>query len=191
MPRRKAVYRRVTPLASRRETQRRAAIAALALITVVGGLGLAVYTLGGPSKQLAISSVNAGQAALELATADLAQVSGPGIDLVESDPEEALRLLTEAYAELKKAEAAKVSARVVTPLRAEVVTLLDRLYEVVPVTSTELFRFNPEEGAAPFDLTAIVRGPDDAPYVMDATTQSVYRIDLARMKATARVSAGQ
>ena len=191
MPRRKTAYRRVTPLASKRETQRRAAIAALALITVVAGLGLAVYTLGGPSKQPAISSVNAGQAALDLATADLAQVSGPGIDLVESDPEEALRLLTEAYAELKKAEAARVSARVVAPLRAEVVTLLDRLYEVVPVASTELFRFTPEEGAAPFDLTAIVRGPDDAPYVIDAATQSVYRIDLARMKATAVVRAGR
>ncbi|MEO6206938.1 MAG: hypothetical protein ABIP77_03140 [Candidatus Limnocylindrales bacterium] len=191
MPRRKAAYRRVTPLASRRETQRRAAIAALALITVVAGLGLAVYTLGGPSKQQAISSVNAGQAALELATSDLALVSGPGIDLVESDPEEALRLLTEAYGELKKAETARVSARVVAPLRAEVVTLLDRLYGVVPVASTELFRFTPEEGAAPFDLTAIVRGPDDAPYVIDATTQTVYRVDLTRMRATAVVRAGR
>ncbi len=191
MPRRTAAYRRVTPLASRRETQRRAAIAALALITVVAGLGLAVYTLGGPSKRQAISSVNAGQAALELVTSDLALVSGSGIDLVESDPKEALRLLTEAHGELKKAEAARVSARVVAPLRAEVVTLLDRLYGVVPVASTELFRFTPEEGAAPFDLTAIVRGPDDAPYVIDAATQSVYRIDLGRMKATAVVRAGR
>ena len=47
MPRRKPAYRRVTPLASRRETQRRAALAALALVVVVGGLGLAVYAFGG------------------------------------------------------------------------------------------------------------------------------------------------
>ena len=40
--RRKPAYRRVTPLASRRETQRRAAVAALALIVVVGLLGLGV-----------------------------------------------------------------------------------------------------------------------------------------------------
>ena len=40
MPRRKPAYRRVTPLASRRETQRRAALAILALVVVVGGLGL-------------------------------------------------------------------------------------------------------------------------------------------------------
>ena len=41
MPRRKPAYRRVTPLASRRETQRRAALAILALVVVVGGLGFA------------------------------------------------------------------------------------------------------------------------------------------------------
>ena len=191
MPRRKPAYRRVTPLASRRETQRRAAIAVLALITVVGGLGLAVWTLGGTGQQPAISSVNAGQAALQVATSNLGDVSGPGIDLVESDPEQALALLTEAYAELKKAEAARVSARVVAPLREEVVSLLDQLYGVVPVASTDLFTFAPEEGAAPFDLTAIVRGPDDAPYVIDATTKSVYRIDLQRMKATVVVRAGK
>jgi hypothetical protein len=67
MPRRRPAYRRVTPLASRRETQRRAAVAALALITVVGGLGLAVYAFGGTGKEQAISSVNAGQAAIDTA----------------------------------------------------------------------------------------------------------------------------
>jgi hypothetical protein len=191
MPRRKPAYRRVTPLASRREAQRRAALAALALITVVGGLGLAVYAFGGAGQQEAISSVNAGQAALDSAQEKLEQVSGPGIDLVESDPGMAMELLTEAYAELDKAEAAKVSARVVDPLREDVVAGLDRLYGVVPVASTDLFTFTPEEGADPFDLTAIVRGPDDAPYVIDAATASVYRVDLKRMKATAIVREGK
>ncbi|MGK2851042.1 MAG: hypothetical protein ACSLFN_09050 [Candidatus Limnocylindrales bacterium] len=191
MPRRKPAYRRVTPLASRRETQRRAAVAALALITVVGGLGLAVYTFGGTGQQQAISSVNAGQAALDKATANLAQVAGPGIDLVEAEPDQALELLTEAYEELDKAEAARVSARVVDPLRADVVALLDRLYGVVPVASSELFAFTPEEGAPPFDLTTIVRGPDDAPYVIDAATKAVFRVDLKRMKATVVVREGK
>ena len=112
MPRRKPAYRRVTPLASRRETQRRAAVAALALITVVGGLGLAVYAFGGTDQEGAIGSVNAGQAALDKARANLAEVSGPGIDLIEDDPNEARNLLIEAYEELEKAETAKVSARV-------------------------------------------------------------------------------
>lgn len=192
MPRRKPAYRRVTPLASRRETQRRAAVAALALITVVGGLGLAVYTFGGTDgSRRAISSVNAGQAALDRATANLAEVAGPGIDLVESEPDQALELLTVAYEELDKAEAARVSRRVVDPLRAKVVALLDRLYGVVPVASSELFAFTPEEGAPPFDLTTIVRGPDDAPYVIDAATKAVFRVDLKRMKATVVVREGK
>ncbi len=191
MPRRKPAYRRVTPLASRRETQRRAAVAALALITVVGGLGLAVYAFGGNSPQEAISSVNAGQKALTAAQERIDEVSGPGIDLIEDDPEQAMTLLTEAYEELDKAEAAKVSARVVDPLRAEVVAGLDRLYGVVPVETTDLFTFTPEEGADAFDLTAMVRGPDDAPYVIDAATKAVYRVDLKRMRATNVVREGK
>ena len=78
MPRRKPAYRRVTPLATRRETQRRAAMAALALIIVVGGLGLAVYAFGGSTPDTAISSINAGQEALDTAKDNLAKVSGPG-----------------------------------------------------------------------------------------------------------------
>jgi hypothetical protein len=191
LPRRKPAYRRVTPLASRRETQRRAALAALALITVVGGLGLAVYAFGGTGQQEAISSVNAGQAALSAAQEKLDQVTGPGIDLIEDAPDDAMSLLTEAYEELDKAEAARVSARVVDPLRAKVVAGLDRLYGVVPVATTDLFTFTPEEGADPFDLTAVVRGPDDAPYVIDAATKTVYRVDLKRMKATNVVREGK
>ena len=192
LPRRKPAYRRVTPLSSRRETQRRAAVAALALVTVVGGLGLAVYTFGGTGgTRQAISSVNAGQAAIDRAEENLAEVSGPGIDLTETDPEQALELLTEAYTELDAAETAKVSARVVDPLRADVVELLDRLYGVVPVASAPLFAFTPDEGAQPFDLGGLVQGPDGVPYVIDKTTQTVYRVDLKRQRATAVVRAGK
>ena len=136
MPHRKPAYRRVTPLASRRETQRRAALAILALVIVVGGLGLGVYAFGGSTPQQAISSVNAGQKALDQARADLAKVSGPGIDLVTDDPTQALTLLTDAYEQLDIAAAANVSASVIAPLRAQVVAGLDRLYGVVPVAST-------------------------------------------------------
>jgi hypothetical protein len=191
MPRRKPAYRRVTPLASRRETQRRAALAVLALVVVVGGLGLAVYALAPGSPQQAISSVNAGQKALDTASADLAQVTGPGIDLVADDPKQALDLLTDAYQQLKTAEAARVSATVVGPLRSQVVAGLDRLYGVVPVRSTTLFTFTPAEGAAPIDLSALVLGPDGAPYVIDRSTKSVYRVDLKAKKATVVARSGQ
>ena len=184
MPRRKPAYRRVTPLASRRETQRRAALAILALVAVIGGLGLAVYAFGGNAPQQAISSVNAGQKALDQAKADLAKVSGAGIDLVTDDPTQALRLLTDAAQQLTIAEAAHVSATVIAPLRAQTVAGLDRLYGVVPVASTPLFTFTPAADAAPTDLSDMVRGPDGNPYVIDRATKAVYRIGLKTPAAT-------
>ncbi len=192
MPRRKPAYRRVTPLSSRRETQRRAAVAVIALVMVVSGLGLGVWAFGGnQGSRQAISSVNAGQAAIDLAEENLAEVSGPGIDLTETEPDKALELLSEAYEQLEIAEANRVSKRVVDPLRAEVVALLDRLYQVVPVGSKPVFTFTPEEGAAPFDLSTMVIGPDGAPYVIDATTKSVYRVDLEGQKAVAILREGK
>jgi hypothetical protein len=190
MPRRKPVYRRVTPLSSRRETQRRAALAVLALVVVVGGLGLGVYAFGGNPTSGAISSVNAGQKAVDQARADLAKVSGSGIDLVTDEPDQALDLLTDAHKQLDIAEAANVSATVTAPLRAQVEAGLDRLYGVVPVASTDLYTFTPAEGAEPFDLSAMVRGPDGNPYVIDRTTKSVYRIGLKTKEATLVVKQG-
>ncbi len=191
MPKRKPAYRRVTPLASRRETQRRAALAVLALAFVVGGLGLSVWAFGGQSPQGAISSINAGQAAIDKAKANLAQVSGPGIDLIEDDPETAMQLLIAAHAELDEAEKARVSSKVIAPIRADVIAGLDRLYGVVEVATAPLFNFKPGEGAPAFDLTALVRGPDGAPYVIDAETKTVYRVDLKRKRANAIARAGK
>ena len=185
MPQRKPAYRRITPLASRRQTQRRAALAVLALIVVVAGLGLGVYAFGtSGSPQEAISSVNAGQQAIDAARADLAKVTGPGIDLVADDPAQALQLLTHAYAQVQAADTANVAESVVGPLRQKAVAGLDRLYGVVPVSSEDLFTFVPAEGADPIDLRAMVRGPDGAPYVIDRSTRAVYRVDLKARKAT-------
>ncbi len=184
LPQRRPAYRRVTPLASRRETQRRAAIAVIALLVVVGSLAMSVWAFGGQRPQGAISSLNAGQDALDMAEENLALVAGPGIDLIESDREEALRLLTDAYAQLETAENASVSPRAVDPVREEVVALLDRAYGVIDVASTPLFTFKPGEGAPPFDLRVLVRGYDDAPYVLDAANKAVYRVDLKRKRAT-------
>jgi hypothetical protein len=192
MPRRKPAYRRVTPLASRRETQRRAALAVLALVTVVGGLGLGVYAFGGQGAKVSISSVNAGQAAIDLAKANLAKVSNSGgVDLIADDPEQALQLLTGAYTALDNAQAAKVSAATIAPIRTKVVAGLDRLYGVVDVSSTTLLAFKPAAGAKPFDLRSLVRGPDGAPYVIDATNGAVYRVDLKRKRATAILTKGK
>jgi hypothetical protein len=184
LPQRKPAYRRVTPLATRRETQRRAAVALLALVIVVGGLGLGVYAFGGNTPQQAISSVNAGQRALDQAKADLAKVTGAGIDLVTDDPNQALSLLTDAHQQLAIAAAANVSPTVIGPLQAQTTAGLDRLYGVVPVASTSLYAFKPAAGAPPISLSAMVQGPDGNPYVIDDSTKAVYRIGLKTKTAT-------
>ncbi len=183
LPRRNPGARRVTSFSSRRESQRRAATAALAFVGVVGVLGVVIFVLADrPSPNQVISSLTAGQQALETAQADLARLAGPGIDLIADDPELALQLLSEAVAQLDAAEASGIPTTTTDPLRATAIAGLDRLYGVVEVSPTSMFTF-PEE--PPVDLTALVRGPDGAPYVLDVATKSIFRINLAEKTAVA------
>ena len=184
LPSRGTRKRRVTPLSARRETQRRAAVALLSLVVVVGGLGAAVFVLGGRQPTgPAIRSFDTAQAALDRAKANLARVIGPGIDLVTTDQRLAEELLAEAYTSLETASGS-YPVTTINPLRTQIVGALDRLYDMVPVTDSTVFQF-PEEPVV--DLQAIVKGPrpDGAPIVLDAATQTVYRIDLKNDKATA------
>ena len=57
------------------------------------------------------------------------------------------------------------------------------------VAATPLFSF--ADAKPPVDLQALALGPDKAPYVLDAATSSVYRIDLKAGKATPVARAGQ
>jgi len=181
LPSRGVPNRRVTPLSARREMQRRAAMALLSLVVVVGGLGAAVFVLGGggPSGP-AIATLESAQGLLGIARTNLGRVIGPGIDLVVNDPRRAEDLLTEAYTALEGASRGGIPASTTTPIRTQIVAALDRLYKMVDVASTPVFSF-PADPA--IDLRAIVRGPDGAPFVLDAATASVYRINAADGKA--------
>ncbi|MEZ0240608.1 MAG: hypothetical protein ACAH65_07415 [Chloroflexota bacterium] len=177
LPIRVVPNRKVTPMTARRETQRRAAIAILSFVIVVGGLGVAVFVLGGrfPASAV-IPSIEAAQDALDSARADLARVTGPGIDLVSSDPRQARELLTEALEKLTIASDAGVPIATIRPLRAQAVTSLNRLFNMNEVSSQALFTFPADP---PVDLRAMVLGPDGVPYVLDAATATIYRVDLA------------
>ncbi len=182
LPARGTRNRRVTPLSARREMQRRAAVALLSLVVVVGGLGAAVFVLGGGKPTgPAIQSFDTAQAALGRAQANIKRVVGPGIDLVTTDPRLAEELLAEAYTSLETA-GRSYPASTINPLRAEVTGALDRLYKMAAVRDSTLFQF-PED--PPVDLRAVVKGPDGAPFVLDAATKTVYRIDLKNEKASA------
>jgi hypothetical protein len=183
LPVRRVPSRRVTPLSTRREMQRRAAVAVLALVVVVGGLGAAVFALGGrqPADEV-ISSIDAGQQALEQARADYRRVIGPGVDLVETDPRRAEDLLTDALEQVDKARSSGIPVATTGPLQAQIIAALDRLFGVIEVDSSTVFQFPGEPAVR---LQALVRGPDGAPFVLDALTATVYRIDVAGETATA------
>ncbi|HEY7523652.1 MAG TPA: hypothetical protein VH720_08360 [Candidatus Limnocylindrales bacterium] len=190
LPRRRVVDRRVTSLSSRRETQRRAAVAMMAFIVVVSMLGVSVWLLGQTAGPTVRSSITRGEEAILAARAALDEVSGPGIDLVEDDPDKARDLLTTAWNELDAAEdAGTVPSRTIQPLRDRATVQLDRLYRVVPVGDSTLFAFMAQEPA--IDLQQLVRGPDGYPYVLDRGTKAVYRIDVRRKRATLVIRGGQ
>jgi hypothetical protein len=181
LPSRGTRKRRVTPLSARREMQRRAAIALLSLVIVVGGLGAAVFVLGGqgPSGS-AIATLATAQGLFKDAEDGYRRVIAPGVDLVSSDRRLAEELLTKAYADVTAAERAGIPVATAGPVKAKIVAALDRLYEMADVTSTVLFTFPEDRGA---DLKRIVRGPDGAPFVLDDGTQTVYRINMSSGKA--------
>ncbi len=187
LPRRGPRYRRVTPAATRRESQRRAAVAVLAFVVIAATLGVGLWVVGG-SGSGAIEEVTAGEKALAVIKEDLRLVFHNGANLVVDDPRKAEELLKDAYAKLDQAAANGVPAGTLRPLRAEVVGGLDDLYRVVDVAPRTAFSFEGQE--KPFDLAAIVLGPDGVPYVLDRTTKAVYRVDLRAKKATAVLRSG-
>ncbi|HEX5589858.1 MAG TPA: hypothetical protein VFX65_06175 [Candidatus Limnocylindrales bacterium] len=181
MPSRSPSQRRVKTLGARREMQQRAAVAILVFVAVAGSLGVGASLLGGLSSPgPPIASIEVGQAALAQARENLDRVFGPGVDLVANDPDRAEELLTDTIAQLAIAEDAGIAAGTIRPLRLEAVAGLDRLYGVVDVTPLDVFAFAADSGV---NLTGLVRGPDGAPYVLDAATASVYRVNLTDMTA--------
>jgi hypothetical protein len=188
LPKRSSSSGKVTPATSRMETQRRAAVALLAFIAIIGALVLSVYAFGGQKASPgAIESLNAAEAAYTAAQDAVDGVSGPGVDLIANDPGKALELLNLAYAKLDEAEKSGYPAAQVGELRAKVMDGLDRLYGVVKVASEPLFTFPADK---PVQLTALVRGSDGAPYVLDAANKTVWRIDLAKKSATPVLTTG-
>ena len=181
LPRRRTAYRRVTPAAAKREMQRRAAVAILALVVVSGGLFTVVWAVGGQNPGQELASLTVGEAALRTARDNLGTVFGPGVDLVDGDPSKALDLLTAAYAALDTAAKNEVPASTIGPLRKQAQDGLDRLYGVKPVAPATIISFADSE--VPFDIGDMILGPGNVPYVLDRATKSIYRVDLGTRKA--------
>jgi len=172
MPRRRTSMRRVGDnAASRRETQRRAAIAILAFIGVVAVLGIAIVVLDPFKQEAPISNVTEGEAALRDAQDKANQVMGSS-DLLHANPTQATGLLQDAWAALDRAQTSGVvDQQAIDQTRARVSTGLDELYATHAVTPTAIYAAQPTT-----PLSGVVSGPDNAAYAIAGT--SVVRVDL-------------
>jgi hypothetical protein len=189
LPRRGTRYRRVTPAATRRESQRRAAFAVLVFVGVVALLGVGLWVIGGSGSTTQIPQINAGEKALATVKDDLRLVFDNETDLIAADPRRAEQLLKDALAGVQAAAAAGIPASTLDPLRSRAAAGLDRIYGVVEVAPQTAFSFASQKPA--FDLGGLVQGPDGAPYVLDRTMKAVYRISLQSRKAVPIMRAGQ
>ncbi|HYC07738.1 MAG TPA: hypothetical protein VEG29_07415 [Candidatus Binatia bacterium] len=194
LPSRDTSHRKVTTATSRAETQRRAAVAALALVVIVSALGIGAWVMGGNGSSNPRASITVATTALQQVRDDLAKISGPGIDLIRDDPRQAETLLLDANTKLGEARAAGVASATLDPLRLQVQQGLDAIYSVVPVQSKIGFAFPTTQ---PADLGAVILGPggpgstNGVPYVIDDATKSVYRVDLVTKKATLVIKSGE
>lgn len=192
LPRREAPRRQVVRRRARLETQRRFALAVIALLGVVAALAVGLWWLGGQAGGPAptISRITEGEKALNQAQADLARVFGPGTSLVVTDPVQARRLLVDALAALEKAQSAGVSVTTTSNLRAQALDGLDTIDAVRHVAASPLADLTAVTKAP--DIGDVTRGPplEKAAYVIERSTKAVYRIDLATGKMKAVLKAG-
>jgi len=169
MPRRRTSYRRIAPPTDKRENRRRGAIAVLAFIGIVAVLGVVLWSWNPFRAETPIEQVTRGEAALVAANQKVTQVFGPA-DLLNADPPEALRLLRLALGDLERAATAEVDLIAIEDLRGRVIDGLEDLYGTIQVAGEQIYSAPP--GA---DISSLVRGPDDAAYVIYG--QTVVRVD--------------
>jgi hypothetical protein len=184
LPHRRTTYRRISPATSRREAQRRAAMALLSFLGVVAVLGVGLWYWGGPlrGREDPRPQVTAGEAAYQAAQQKVSEVESG--ELLVNDPARAQRLLREAWSDLGRAETADVDAGAVAALRQCVGAGLDVLYGTNQATADEIYAA--PAGAA---IGALVVGPDEAYYLI--VDRSIVRVDPQTGRSTVVVNAGE
>ncbi len=189
MPRRSTGYRRIRPTATRRENQRRAAMAMLSFLGVAALLGLGLWLWNGPLRgaENPIPQISSSEQLFRSASqkADHVLGTGTGQGTLTSDPTGSLKTLQDAWKDLDGAAAAGADAAAVATLRARISTGLDQLYNthtVSPDLVTALTGGN--------QVIWLTRGPDGAAYYI-STDRSVSRVDPATGRSAVIVTAGE
>jgi hypothetical protein len=172
MPRRPIQRVRITPIQVQRERQRRLASAVVGLLVVLTVVGTSLWYLAGTRQSSKIDQQQRGQTAYLQAQSDVLAVFGQGRDLLTSDPATAVTYLEDAYRNIEIARQNGYSAEQMDTLYSEVVGGLNRYYDVTIITPQVVLSFGNDQ------LTGLVLGPDGGAYVIDATNDTVYRVDL-------------
>ncbi|MFV2064878.1 MAG: hypothetical protein ACC726_15410, partial [Chloroflexota bacterium] len=181
MPRRQARPRELTSRTSRAETQRRAAIGAMALVGVVLVLGL--YVILGPSGGDAtrVRQVAGGDSALALALDRTDRAD----NLLVAEPGAALGFYREAWDEIERARATGLSAPDLDELERRVRLGLDSLYRAETPATKQIAKV--PSGAEPAGL---VKGPRGGAYYIDENSGSVIRVNTNSGKSKKIVTEG-
>ena len=172
MPRRAMRRVRVTPIAVQRERQRRVASAVIGMLLVLTVVGSSLWYLAGSRRELGTDQQGRAQAAVLAVQSDVQAVWGQGRNLLISDPSSARKYLEDAYTNLGTARANGYSEADLAAVQAQVLDGLNSYYHVNTITPEVVNSFGTDR------LDGLVLGPDGAAYVIDATTSTVYRVDL-------------
>ena len=176
MPHRRAVPGRVLPPTARVEGRRRLAYAVIGLLLVFAIVGTTVAVLANGKQDQQLGRGYNGSQAYQQIVSNLDRVFGDNRDLLTTDPDEAGKLLKESYQLLTVAKQNGVSDQSLATPKAQIVAGLNRYYHVLTVNPKIIMAFDRD------DLATVVRGPDGCAYVLDKTTDTMYRVDLAAKK---------
>jgi hypothetical protein len=172
LPRRAPSPRRVQSTVSRRETQRRMAIALIGFLTVllVLGVGIAVFPRGTEDPVVALTQ---GERAFQEAQTAAAK----GVSLLTGDPVKAQESCSNAWAALARAREGGVIEETLAPIERQITQCLDVLYVV-----------NHPKAQLVFDATdmrpkQLVQGPDKNAFFIDDETRAVWRVEMRNGRA--------
>ncbi|MBX3028635.1 MAG: hypothetical protein KF809_00610 [Chloroflexi bacterium] len=185
MPRRDPNARGLGSRISRRESQRRAAFALLALLGVVAVLGLAVAFLP-RGREVSITQLSAGEQALESAR----EAYEEGFRLVSGNASQATSRLQQAWTDLERATASGIPADRTAQLAADIRTNLDTLYKVQVPRTTTLWAFD-----EPTDIRDMTVASDGSVYFIAPASRgrghSVWRLNKGHTRVYEIVKEGE
>ena len=173
MPRRSPSPRRVQSTISRRETQRRMAIALIGFLTVllVLGVGIVIFPRG---KEDPVVALTQGEKAYEEARSGAEK----GVANLVGDPVKAQESCSSAWSALQRAREGGVLEDLLSPIQARITDCLDTLYVINHPKAQQVY------DVSDMEPRGLVQGPDRNAFFIDNDSKSVWRVTMRNGEAT-------